>query len=78
MIEDVPRFQGEMRSLRAWMRRNDSSDFEREAPAMSELESMQERGEYGLGAGSPRKLLRTGVHHIAERLRARRLKSGEL
>lgn len=66
VIEAFPRFQGEMRSLRAWVRRRDTlADLDQIAPALVAFEAMQEHGD----GTEP---LRMPGHRLATLLRLRR------
>ena len=66
IMREIPALEGELRSTRARMHRGDLSDL---APALSELEAMQEHGDPGFAA---RGAERARVHRIADWLRTRR------
>jgi hypothetical protein len=62
VIADAPLFQGELRSLRAWVRRTEYADgLDNLAPALAELEDMQ-----AYGKAPP------NLNRLARRLRLRR------
>ena len=67
VIAEAPEFAGQMRSLRAWVRRNEIADgFERLGPALAELEAIQEHRQAGATETFSER------HRIARMLRAMR------